>query len=89
MNRTAAWRRHKDISKALRKKNISDRFSWDRDEHYYSNLHQYSKNKIHCSCPMCATKTRSRACYGRIYNPPIRDIKKIKFLDDQIGEYCK
>ena len=21
--------------------------------HWYDNLHQYSKNKIHCSCPLC------------------------------------
>ena len=24
----------------------------------YDNLHQYSKNKIHCSCPLCAAKRR-------------------------------
>lgn len=24
-------------------------YGWD----YYDNLHQYSKNKIHCSCPLC------------------------------------
>lgn len=23
---------------------------------YYDNLHQYSKNKIHCSCPLCKGK---------------------------------
>ena len=26
----------------------------------YNNLHQYSKNKIHCSCPMCSVKTRNK-----------------------------
>ena len=26
----------------------------------YNNLHQYSKNKIHCSCPMCSAKTRNK-----------------------------
>ena len=26
----------------------------------YDNLHQYSKNKIHCSCPMCSAKTRNK-----------------------------
>lgn len=25
----------------------------------YDNLHQYSKNKIHCSCPVCRGKTWS------------------------------
>ena len=52
--RTKAERRHKDFSKALRKKKISE-------EHYgieyYDNLHQYSKNKIHCSCPLCTSES--------------------------------
>lgn len=26
-------------------------------ESWYNNLHQYSKNKIHCSCPMCNAKS--------------------------------
>lgn len=25
----------------------------------YDNLHQYSKNKIHCSCPVCRGRTWS------------------------------
>ena len=25
---------------------------------WYNNLHQYSKNKIHCSCDMCSSKYR-------------------------------
>ncbi len=49
-NKSLAKKRKMDITKALRKKNISKHnygFDW------YSNLHQYSKNKIHCSCGMC------------------------------------
>ena len=30
------------------------------DVDYYDNLHQFSKNKIHCSCPMCSAKTRNK-----------------------------
>ena len=26
----------------------------------YDNLHQYSKNKIHCSCSLCSAKTRNK-----------------------------
>ena len=26
----------------------------------YNNLHQYSKNKVHCSCPWCSAKTRNK-----------------------------
>ena len=57
--RTRAERRHNDFKKALRKKRLSDVWMWP--EHpYYDNLHQYSKNKIHCSCPMCKQKTNNR-----------------------------
>ena len=45
-----AYRRKKSWTKALRKKRICDEFyGWE----YYDNIHQYSKNKIHCSCYLC------------------------------------
>ena len=47
--RTTAEKRHNDWKKAIRKKKIINAYGWD----YYDNLHQYSKNKIHCSCPLC------------------------------------
>ena len=52
-------RRKLNISKALRKKKISEEVYHIT---YYDNLHQYSKNKIHCSCPMCSgtAKTNSK-----------------------------
>lgn len=57
MNR--GQRRKLNISKALRKKKISEEVYHIT---YYNNLHQYSKNKIHCSCPMCSgmSKTNSK-----------------------------
>lgn len=63
MYRTAAERRHMDTTKALRKRRICRKFyGWE----YYNNLHQYSKNKIHCSCPICAAKTRmKKRVYGQ------------------------
>lgn len=66
--RTKAWRRYKDYTKAKRKRNI-DVYClgrpWNDEEGlhhwtWYNNLHQYSKNKIHCSCPMCSAKTRNK-----------------------------
>lgn len=51
-----AERRHNDFRKAIRKKKICDRYAFGG---WYDNLHQYSKNKIHCSCPMCCTKNKS------------------------------
>jgi len=47
--RNMAEKRHNDWKKAIRKKKIINAYGWD----YYDNLHQYSKNKIHCSCPLC------------------------------------
>ena len=46
--------RSKALSKARKAKNIYRTFTW------YDNLHQYSKNKIFCSCPMCSVKTNTQ-----------------------------
>lgn len=52
-------RRKLNVTKALRKKRIAEEIGHIV---YYDNLHQYSKNKIHCSCPMCSgtAKTNSK-----------------------------
>ena len=57
------------------KKYISDHvyFNLGGEFSYYNNLHQYSKNKIHCSCPLCAAKSKTK--YGR--NMKISEIRKI------------
>ena len=47
--------RNRDVSrrKALRKRRIARAvYHWSESD-YYDNLHQFSKNKIHCSCPVC------------------------------------
>ena len=51
---------NRDISdrKARRKKRISD--VWLGGHPWYDNLHQYSKNKIHCSCKLCGCKTNQK-----------------------------
>lgn len=73
--RDRGWRRKKDFSKAQRKKYIDLAVSyynykeinnvfcpWQIFTQYglYDNLHQYSKNKIHCSCPRCSPRTRNK-----------------------------
>jgi len=58
--RTRALRRYNNIRKALRKRQIVDNCYILYSSGYYNNLHQYSKNKIHCSCPMCTQKTNNR-----------------------------
>ena len=64
MERTAATRRHNDFHKALRKRALCG-------DSWYNNLHQYSKNKIHCSCSLCAAKSRKD-------NWSISDLRKIQ-----------
>ena len=80
-NRHKALRRHNSISKALRKKNISSKaygFDW------YNNLHQYSKNKIHCSCGMC----RFRSAWEP-NRRPVADMKRLDSMKYDIKEYMK
>jgi hypothetical protein len=87
--RTRAERRHNDWKKASRKRKIAREIYSSYHEgawEYYNNLHQYSKNKIHCSCPLCASKTnrKRKNWYGVSYNPPIRDLKQIEKLNYSI-----
>jgi hypothetical protein len=53
-SRRRAWRRKKDVAKAFRKYHISKAVFPITGPWYGENIHRYSKNKIHCSCPMCA-----------------------------------
>lgn len=52
--RGLAYNRKKSFAKAKRKQNLCRKFYGFE---YYNNLHQYNKNKIHCSCPLCRAKT--------------------------------
>ena len=79
--RTRAERRKNDFNKANRKKNISEThygFS------YYDNTHQYSKNKIHCSCPLCSSKTSK---YGNTLNYKHSDELKINSMNEKIKDF--
>ena len=81
--RTHAEKRHNDWKKAIRKRKIIRQYGFD----YYDNLHQYSKNKIHCSCPLCACKTRGKTVKktgGPGENWSIKDEKRIEEMQDQI-----
>ena len=80
--RPTAEKRHNDYKKAIRKRRIDreiDNSIYHRD--WYDNLHQYSKNKIHCSCPMCAEKTNNRGHYGSSMNWKITDRRKLDEMD--------
>lgn len=67
--RPTAEKRHNDYKKAIRKRRI-DRFldgTSPYRQDYYDNLHQYSKNKIFCSCPLCACKSKNKGWYAYFY----------------------
>ena len=87
--RTKAEKRHNDWKKAIRKKKIINAYGWD----YYDNLHQYSKNKIHCSCGMCSRyrKTNNRGRKRKIpgnYAPSKNwsesDRRRLDEMEDQL-----
>ena len=84
--RSKAEKRHNDWCKAIRKRNIVHHiYGWNKG--WYDNLHQYSKNKIHCSCPLCARKTRGKTVKktgGPGENWSIKDEKRIEEMQDQI-----
>ena len=73
-------RRKLNFSKAKRKKKICHiLYGYDLYEHD----NQYSKNKVHCSCPMCSAKSNSK--YGK--NWTHSDLKKIASMNSQLKEY--
>ena len=80
--------RNRDVSrrKALRKRRIARAvYRWSESD-YYDNLHQFSKNKIHCSCPVCQRKTRNkgrrdRKNYARSLNYSPADLRRLVSMD--------
>ena len=91
-SRGKAWRRHKDYSKAKRKKDIdySIHAGSIHFHPWYNNLHQYSDNKIHCSCPMCRDKSKNKgaaAMYSGTSNPTMMDLRRQLSMNDDYLEY--
>ena len=72
--------RWKSYCKAKRKQKMDKERAAGRWPPYYSNLHQYSKNKIHCSCPMCRAKTRSEGL-------AIQDLRRRDSMDESENEF--
>ena len=92
-SRTRAYNRDVSKRKALRKKRLAEEVYYNGKEWpYYNNLHQYSKNKIHCSCPICSPKTRNkgrrdRKNYMRSLNYKASELKRQISMDDEELEY--
>jgi hypothetical protein len=93
MNMVGAYNREISMRKARRKKQIAEEvYSWCGGS-YYDNLHQYSKNKIHCSCPCYSAKTRNKGKhrykkgnYNLSLNYKHSDMLKILSTEDQLLE---
>lgn len=69
--RNRAERRKLNIAKSLRKKKLANELY---KLEYYNNLHQFSKNKIHCSCEYCKN-------HRKIDGPKISDIRKLEKME--------
>jgi len=82
--RNRAEKRHNDWKKAIRKRKIvKEVYCWNNE--LYDNLHQYSKNKIHCSCPFCRAKTaKKKQVWSGGKNWPAADERRIEEMEDQI-----
>ena len=92
-----AYNRDVSIRKALRKRRLAREIyhTWGKSEwEYYDNLHQFSKNKIHCSCPMCSTKTRNKGHrryksgnYNRNLNYKASELRRLLAMDEEEMEF--
>ena len=92
-----AYNRDISIRKAKRKRRIDIQHKTSYNDGkpvpWYNNLHQYSKNKIHCSCPDCNTKTRNKGSKRHRsgnYNQAIlyraSDLRKVVAMDEDLRE---
>ena len=92
-----AYNRDVSIRKALRKRRLAREIyrSWPNlEQEYYDNLHQFSKNKIHCSCPCCSIKTRNKghrrnktSNYNRNLNYKTSELRRLLTMDEEEMEY--
>ena len=92
--RNTTEKRHNDWQKAIRKRRIvKEVYCWD--DEWYDNLHQYSKNKVHCSCGICARyrKTNNHGHrrqisgnYAPSKNWSIKDQRRLEDMTEQLEE---
>lgn len=76
-------RRKIDFLHAIRKKKIDRQYPLGEEYPMYNNLHQYSKNKIHCSCPLC--RGHNWSCGDNsIEQLKTSDKKKIQSMESQL-----
>ena len=67
--KSMAYNRDVSFRKAIHRRRISRYWCW-RPSYgdYYNNLHQYSKNKIHCSAECYKTRNKGNRRWKRPHN---------------------
>lgn len=87
MERGNLYHRKMRAKHIRRKKRITSYYAFS-DFPYYRYDGMYSKNKIHCSCPFCASKTNDKnshyKCGKTRKNWKHTDLQKLLFLHNQI-----
>ena len=78
-------RRKINFLHAVRKKKIDRQYPLGDKYPMYNNLHQYSKNKIHCSCPDCRGRSTGHGD-NSIEQLKISEQRKIQSIKNQIEE---
>lgn len=83
MRRTKAERRHNDWKKIHKKANIIKHVFVDGEEWFEGfwehQQHRLSKEKVHCSCPICSAKTKDRGYKAS-------DLRKLEALQSSVNE---
>lgn len=78
-------RRKINFLHAVRKKKIDRQYPLGDKYPMYNNLHQYSKNKIHCSCPDCRGRSTGHGD-NSIEQLKISEQRKIQSMENQLNE---
>ena len=82
MSRTRAYTRKMRAKAIKRKKRITSHYPGSDTFPYYSHDGIYSKNKIHCSCPMCSERARNNGKHVKT----LQEIKNDIRLKEQLTE---
>ena len=78
-------RRKINFLHAVRKKKMDRQYPLGDKYPMYNNLHQYSKNKSHCSCPDCRGRSTGHGD-NSIEQLKISEQRKIQSMENQLNE---
>ena len=82
MNRPRDYYRKMRAKHIKRKKRITSHYWSSQEFPYYSDDGRYSKNKIHCSCPLC----KEKAYYGK-HMPTMQEKRYADSIEEQLADY--